>query len=187
MSKKNDISSAITIVPVILAGGSGTRLWPLSREHYPKQLLSLVNEQTMLQNTLARVEMIPEIAEPIIVCTEEHRFLVAEQARMKGAKPSIIIEPVGRDTAPAVAAAAYEASAKGSDPILLILPADHVIREPETFCQAVQMGTHYATENYLPLLLIDLSKNPIWPLQNNMWKMVFYGIAVCFFLRPLFF
>ena len=149
MSKKTATPKAITIIPVILAGGSGTRLWPLSREHYPKQLLPLVNELTMLQNTLNRVEIIPDIAEPIIVCTEEHRFLVAEQARSTGCEPTIIIESVGRDTAPAVAAAAYEASADGGDPILLVLPADHVIGQPETFCRAVQLGALYAAENYL--------------------------------------
>ncbi len=137
------------IVPIILAGGSGTRLWPLSREHYPKQLLSLVNEQTMLQNTLARVEDIPEVAAPIIVCTEEHRFLVAEQARQTGCSPTILIEPVGRDTAPAVAAAVLEASGEGTDPILLVLPADHVIEKQDIFQASVCTGAVYAAAGQL--------------------------------------
>jgi len=94
------------IIPVILAGGSGTRLWPLSRECHPKQLLPLVNDKTMLQNTLLRVLGLKGVAKPIVVCTEEHRFLAAEQVRAIGAAATIIIEPVGRDTAPAVAVAA---------------------------------------------------------------------------------
>ena len=92
------------LIPVILSGGSGTRLWPLSRELYPKQLLPLVSERTMLQDTAARLRGLDDLGAPMIVCNEAHRFMVAEQLRRLGIKPgSIILEPVGRNTAPAVA------------------------------------------------------------------------------------
>src|SRR5271155_641467 len=118
------------LVPVILSGGAGTRLWPLSRELYPKQLLPLVGPNTMLQDTLQRLDGL-DIAAPIVVCNEAHRFLVAEQLRTIGIeKPrAIILEPAGRNTAPAIALAAHAALADGnSDALLLVLPADHVIR-----------------------------------------------------------
>ena len=104
------------IIPVILAGGSGTRLWPLSRELYPKQLLPLVDDRSMLQNTVARIQGINSTGEPLVVCTENHRFMVAEQLLEMDVKATILIEPVGRDTAPAVAVAALEALEKGDDP-----------------------------------------------------------------------
>src|SRR5512138_4043781 len=117
------------LIPVILSGGSGTRLWPLSRELYPKQLLPLVGKGTMLQETLARLSGVEHVAEPIVVCNESHRFLVAEQLLEAGAKPqAILLEPCGRNTAPAVAIAAMAAvtqaqpsQSKSSDPVLLIL------------------------------------------------------------------
>ncbi len=136
------------IVPVILSGGSGTRLWPLSRELYPKQLLPLVGDETMLQATLRRLEGLAGLAAPIVVCNEEHRFLVAEQLRHLGAKPeAIILEPSGRNTAPAVALAAASAMgdrAQDDDPVLLVLPADHVIRDAEAFRAAVAEGARLA-------------------------------------------
>jgi len=137
------------IVPVILAGGSGTRLWPLSREHYPKQLLALVNEKTMLQNTLARVMGLEQVAKPIVVCTEEHRFLVAEQVRELGLAATLLIEPVGRDTAPAVAAAAHAAIDQDKDAVLLVLPADHVIGNTANFAKAVLQGLVHAAQGNL--------------------------------------
>jgi mannose-1-phosphate guanylyltransferase / mannose-6-phosphate isomerase len=141
------------IVPVILSGGSGTRLWPLSRELYPKQLLPLVGKDTMLQATLRRLEGVEGLAAPVIVCNEEHRFLVAEQLRQVGVTPAaILLEPVGRNTAPAVAlaaASAMQAREQGEDPVLLVLPADHVIRKPEAFRAAVAEGARLAREGRL--------------------------------------
>ena len=136
------------IIPVILAGGSGTRLWPLSRECHPKQPLPLVNEKTMLQNTLLRVRNFQGASAPIVVCTEEHRFLVAEQVRAIGTTATIIIEPVGRDTAPAVAVAALEALRQDQNAVLLVLPADHVIGNQENFADSVFRGASWATQGY---------------------------------------
>ena len=135
------------LIPVILSGGSGTRLWPLSRELYPKQLLPLVGERTMLQETAARLTGLDDVGGPIVVCNDSHRFMVAEQMREFGAAAqAIILEPVGRNTAPAVAVAALVALEKSkgkggdADPVLLVLPADHVIRNVEAFQSAVQAG-----------------------------------------------
>jgi mannose-1-phosphate guanylyltransferase / mannose-6-phosphate isomerase len=123
--------------PVLFSGGSGTRLWPLSREAYPKQFLPLVGDDTMVQATWRRVAPLASAA-PIIVANEEHRFLVAEQLRQIGAPvPAIILEPVGRNTAPAIAAAALQALTGGQDPLLLVLPSDHVVRDPVAFRNAV--------------------------------------------------
>src|ERR1700726_4629267 len=121
--------------PVILCGGAGTRLWPLSRELYPKQLLALTGKRTMLQQTALRLEGLGS-APPVIVCNEAPRFLVAEQLRQLKIEPrAIVLEPVGRNTAPAIALAAHAAlkglpsSPEAGDPVLLVLPADHVIRD----------------------------------------------------------
>lgn len=128
------------IIPVILSGGSGTRLWPLSRETYPKQFLPLVKQSTMLQDTALRVLGVEAMAAPMVVCNEQHRFMVAEQLRSIGIHPSaIVLEPVGRNTAPAVAVAALHAQNQhsDSDPLLLILPADHVIADVSGFRAAI--------------------------------------------------
>ena len=124
--------------PVLLSGGSGTRLWPLSREAYPKQFLPLAGDDTMLQDTWRRVAPLASAA-PIVVANEEHRFLAAEQLRLVGVEHArIVLEPVGRNTAPAIAAAALQAQADGGDPLLLVLPSDHVVRDPAGFRAAVQ-------------------------------------------------
>jgi len=132
------------LIPVVLSGGSGTRLWPLSRESYPKQLLPLVGQGTMLQETLSRLEGIEDVSTPIVVCNEQHRFLVAEQLRkIKVNSRAIILEPVGRNTAPAVAVAALSAlatTAGNEDPVMLVLPADHVILNVKAFQAAIQVG-----------------------------------------------
>lgn len=129
------------IVPVILAGGAGTRLWPLSRQLHPKQVLPIIGQVTMLQETLGRLEGLETLAPPIVICNESHRFMIAEQLREKGVPPgAIILEPVGKNTAPAIAVAALQASHQKKDPILLVLPADHHIGRPEQFRQVVVAG-----------------------------------------------
>ncbi|MGA6927570.1 MAG: mannose-1-phosphate guanylyltransferase, partial [Desulfosarcina sp.] len=133
------------ILPVILAGGSGTRLWPLSRALYPKQLISLVDRHTMLQNTIRRLEGLEGAANAMVICNDEHRFMVAEQLRQIDVQAdSIVLEPVGRNTAPALAVAAIRTLAKGDDPVLLILPADHHIQMTEPFQRALSTGQKYA-------------------------------------------
>lgn len=128
------------IQPVIMAGGSGSRLWPLSRGLYPKQFLALHGEQTMLQQTITRLNGVEHTA-PIVICNEEHRFLAAEQLHaLKGhnehAHNGLILEPFGRNTAPAIALAALKATSQGEDPILLVLAADHVMENEAAFCAA---------------------------------------------------
>ena len=138
------------IIPVILAGGSGTRLWPLSRELYPKQLIDLYNDKTMLQNTVLRLKGIEALGSPIVVCNEEHRFMTAEQLRQIDIDPhAIILEPVGRNTAPAIAVAALKAMENKADPLLLVLPADHVIEKVTDFHIAIQAGREYAEKGNL--------------------------------------
>jgi len=138
------------IIPVILSGGAGTRLWPLSRELYPKQLLPLAGERTMLQETVLRLVGLAGLEAPCVVCNEEHRFLVAEQLRQAGHSASaVILEPVGRNTAPAVAVAALQAMAEGADPLLLVLPADHVIRDAAALCAAINAGVAVAEQGAL--------------------------------------
>lgn len=129
------------IKPVILSGGAGTRLWPLSRELHPKQLLSLASDsRTMLQETASRVDGLPDVGPAVVVCNESHRFMVAEQLRqLGGPQPDIVLEPVGRNTAPAIAIAALVAGRAG-DPLLLVLPADHVIRDVGAFQAAVKLA-----------------------------------------------
>jgi mannose-1-phosphate guanylyltransferase/mannose-6-phosphate isomerase len=130
-----------TLQPVLLSGGSGTRLWPLSREAYPKQFLPLAGDDTMLQATWLRVADLAGAA-PIVVANEEHRFLAAEQLRQVGAPSgAIVLEPVGRNTAPAIAAAALQATADGADPLLLVLPSDHVVRDAWAFRDAVRRAS----------------------------------------------
>ncbi len=142
------------LIPVILSGGAGTRLWPLSRELYPKQLLPLTGTHTMLQETVLRLAGL-EASAPLVVCNEAHRFLVAEQLRQLGVAPlATILEPVGRNTAPAIALAAHAALKAGAagdaaDPVLLVLPADHVIRDVPAFRQAVQAASAAAQAGQL--------------------------------------
>jgi mannose-1-phosphate guanylyltransferase / mannose-6-phosphate isomerase len=139
------------IIPVVLSGGAGTRLWPLSREHFPKQLLPLAGgSETMLQATVARTAGLPGVSAPVVVCNEAHRFMVAEQLRQAGVEGArIVLEPIGRNTAPAIALAAHvalavaAASGDASDaadpgPLLLVLPADHVVRDRAAFQAAVR-------------------------------------------------
>ena len=148
------------IVPVILSGGSGTRLWPLSTPRKPKQFLPLVSDRTLFQETVARLHGLPDLAEPIVVCNEAHASLVAEQLGQIGAKArAIVLEPAARNTAPAIAAAALlaksgsepfsAAAEKGSDPILLVLPADHVVADAGAFRAAVGRAVEAAAAGRL--------------------------------------
>jgi len=138
------------VIPVILSGGAGTRLWPLSREMYPKQLLSLTSKQTMLQDTAMRLAAIAGALPPIVVCNEAHRFTVAEQIRALDIQASaILLEPSGRNTAPAVALAALQASSIDPDATLVVAPADHVIRDARKFQQAAEIAVALAQDDKL--------------------------------------
>lgn len=136
------------MIPVILSGGSGTRLWPLSRGHYPKQFLPLVSGNTMIQETVLRLNGLKDLQPTIAVCNEDHRFMLAEQMREIGVKPAaIILEPVGKNTAPAVAMAAL--SAASEDDVLLVLPADHVVGDRPAFHAAVEQARQLAEQDLL--------------------------------------
>lgn len=143
-------SQTANVIPVILSGGIGSRLWPLSRELHPKQFLDLTAcGRTLLQATAERL-IGAGLAAPIIVCNHEHRFLVAEQLRANAlGAPDILLEPVGRNTAPAVAVAALRAIQRNPQAVLVVLPADHVIRDAPTFHSAVKAGVAAAAEDYL--------------------------------------
>ncbi len=139
-----------TLVPVLLSGGAGSRLWPLSREQYPKQLLRIAGERTMIQETALRVADPSLFGCPIVVCNHEHRFAIAEQMQEVGVTPSrIVLEPLGRNTAPAIAVAAQAALQDDPDALLLVLPADHVVLDQGRFCLAVEAATAAAREGYL--------------------------------------
>ena len=138
------------LTPVILSGGSGTRLWPLSRKNLPKQFLSLTGDRTLFQQTVARTRVVDGVAAPIVVCSDEHRFLVAEQLRVLNvAGASILLEPMPRNTAPAIAVAAWQALAKGKDGTLLVLPADHLIGDTASFAEAVKKAMPLAEQGWL--------------------------------------
>ncbi|SUJ08256.1 Mannose-1-phosphate guanylyltransferase 1 [Shewanella putrefaciens] len=140
------------ILPVIMAGGTGSRLWPLSRELYPKQFLTVMGEQSMLQQTVSRLTDIEHSA-PVLICNEEHRFIAAEQMRLGGFEHGgIILEPVGRNTAPAIALAALQAvnnAIEGEEPILLVLAADHIIKNASAFQESVQNALPFAQSGQL--------------------------------------
>ncbi|MFK5913784.1 MAG: mannose-1-phosphate guanylyltransferase/mannose-6-phosphate isomerase [Woeseiaceae bacterium] len=141
----------MTIKPVILSGGSGSRLWPLSRQQHPKQLLPLVDDLTLLQNTVKRLENLANVSDSVIViCNDAHRFLVAEQLREINIKTdALLLEPVGRNTAPALTIAAIANREKGHDEILLVMPADHVIQDTNTFQQVLTQGSQLAEQDML--------------------------------------
>jgi mannose-1-phosphate guanylyltransferase/mannose-6-phosphate isomerase len=146
----------MNIHPVILCGGSGTRLWPMSRGGYPKQYLKLTGENTLVQQTALRLRGIDGIAAPIVVTNNEQRFLVAEQMRQAGVNPSsIVLEPLGRDTAPAIAVAALLAMQASPDALLLVLPSDHVILHEAIFIKIVEAAARIAKDNHLVTFGID--------------------------------
>lgn len=137
------------ILPVIMAGGTGSRLWPLSRELYPKQFLTIQGSETMLQTTVKRLQGLGH-EDPLFICNEAHRFIVSEQLRLINQSPGkIILEPIGRNTAPAIAVAALQAMEKNQDPLLLVLAADHIIADTQAFHRAVKQAEPYAAEGKL--------------------------------------
>jgi mannose-1-phosphate guanylyltransferase/mannose-6-phosphate isomerase len=144
------------IVPVILAGGSGTRLWPVSRENFPKQLIDVVGSDSLLQATARRMNGFSSSwkvdASPIIVCGEEHRFVIAEQLRENGMEPRLVVEPGRRDTAPALTLAASLACADGEDGILVVMPADHSIADLDALQGALERAAHYAEQGAIATL-----------------------------------
>jgi len=140
-----------TLYPVVMAGGSGSRLWPLSRVLYPKQFLCLKGELTMLQTTVNRLNGVM-CESPVVICNEQHRFIVAEQLRqLNKLTENIILEPAGRNTAPAIALAwlAAQRSSPDCDPLMLVLAADHVIQQEEAFREAVRSAIPYAESGKL--------------------------------------
>ncbi|GLU30557.1 mannose-1-phosphate guanylyltransferase/mannose-6-phosphate isomerase [Trinickia caryophylli] len=144
------------IVPVVLAGGSGTRLWPMSREHYPKQLIGVIGADTLLQATVRRLDGFPDgwtLAEsPVIVCGGEHCFLIDEQLRASGVTPQLIVEPARRDTAPALTLAAAHACAEGEDAVLVVMPADHSIADVRALQAALERAARYAEQGAIATL-----------------------------------
>ena len=141
----------LKILPVILCGGKGERLWPLSRESFPKQFISLGrnSNKSLLQKTYERIKNLENIVNPIFICNEEHRFITAEQIREIQVKPnSILLEPFGRGTAPAIALSALKALENGNDP-LLILSSDHVINDDKNFLESLKIGIKYAEKGRL--------------------------------------
>jgi mannose-1-phosphate guanylyltransferase/mannose-6-phosphate isomerase len=138
------------VIPVILSGGSGTRLWPLSRKDRPKQYLSLTVNHTMLQETILRLKGLDFLASPIIICNKDHRFIVAEQCKeINITNPTIMLEPVGRNTAPAIAAAAAQSLRQSDKSMLLVLSADHVIKDVENFHKAIKRAVKQAQNGKL--------------------------------------
>ena len=140
------------ILPIILSGGYGTRLWPISRESFPKQYLNLIenNDQSLLQKTILRLNDLKDIDNPMILCNEEHRFIVAEQLRQIQIKPKLILlEPFGRNTAPAITLASLKATENGEDPILIILPSDHYIKDNNLFLESLNEGIEFARQDRL--------------------------------------
>ena len=138
------------LIPLILSGGSGTRLWPVSRKNLPKQFLSLTGQGTLFQQTLARTRLLPDIASPIVVASEDHRFLVAEQLLESGIEgATIVLEPVARNTAPAIALGALQAIERDPEAILLVLPADHLIGDTSNFTGGVELALPAASKVWL--------------------------------------
>ncbi len=139
------------VIPVILSGGSGTRLWPVSRKLYPKQFIPLRNNRSLFQDTVTRVQALGNgIQQPIIVCNDEHRFMAAEQLRQEGVENAdIVLEPIGRNTAPAIALAALCAQQRSDNAIILVLPADHILDEQEKFGAAIESAMSLSEQDQL--------------------------------------
>src|SRR5436853_5186717 len=150
----------MTLYPVILAGGCGTRLWPMSRESYPKQFLPLLEGRSPFQATLARCLAMGKIEAPTVIANQEHRFLVADQAKAEQhVLRKTYLEPFGRSTAPALGVVAYEIYQEDPTALLLVLPADHDIPDEAQFAEAVAMGEAAARQGHLVVLGVE----PRWP------------------------
>lgn len=151
-----DVLNGLKLCPVVLAGGSGTRLWPLSRKHYPKQLIDVIGRDSLLQSTVRRVAVLRgkgrAEAPAIIVCGEPHRFMTAQQLEAAGVDARIVVEPTGRNTAPALTLAALLATAQGEDSIMVVMPADHVIADAEAFGHAVTRAAQFAEQGAIVTL-----------------------------------
>jgi mannose-1-phosphate guanylyltransferase/mannose-6-phosphate isomerase len=138
------------LIPLILSGGSGTRLWPVSRRNLPKQFLELAGKGTLFQQTIARTRRLPDVVEPIVVASEDHRFLAADQLLEAGVEDAtIVLEPLARNTAPAIALGAMQALQRDADALLLVLPADHLIGDTAAFVEAVKLATPLAEQGWL--------------------------------------
>ncbi len=138
------------LIPLILSGGSGTRLWPVSRKNLPKQFLALAGKGTLFQQTIARTRQLPDLAAPIVVASEDHRFLAADQLLEAGIEnATIVLEPLARNTAPAIALGALQALTRDVDAMLLVLPADHLIGDTSAFVDAVKQAMPLATQGWL--------------------------------------
>ena len=138
------------LIPLILSGGSGTRLWPVSRKNLPKQFLSLTGQGTLFQKTVERTQLLPNVGAPIVVASEDHRFLVAEQLFESGVQnATIVLEPLARNTAPAIALGAIQAVERDAEAILLVLPADHLIGDTDSFTKGVQLALPVARDGWL--------------------------------------
>ena len=158
------------IIPVILSGGSGTRLWPLSREKYPKQFLNLISDNSMFQETLLRLKGLKDLSDPIIICNNNHRFLAAEQLNQIGIKnPSILLEPIGRNTAPAILAAAIHLTSNldGEDSLMLVLSADHAINDLSELQKTINLAKIQAKKGSLVTFgIVPNSPNPNYGYIN---------------------
>lgn len=138
-----------SITPVILCGGSGTRLWPLSREYYPKQFVTFGEKPTLFAQTLQRVAGLPSSELPVIICNETHRFYVQAALRSCQQKARILLEPAPRNTAPAIALAALALTEEGQDPLMLVMPSDHLLDDDADFCRGVQAAAPLAAEGHI--------------------------------------
>lgn len=146
----------VAVQPVVLAGGSGTRLWPMSRERHPKQLINLLGDESLLQSTARRLDGLsgvhPVSERMIVVCGEDHRFTTAEQLRLAGKDATLVLEPLGRDTAPALTVAALRAVGGGDDAVLTVMPADHAVADVARFQQAIAAAVRYAEQGMIATL-----------------------------------